>query len=520
MIAKPEIAKWQEHAPWKEFAQVEQDLIISRALVEIFSDEFLREHLAFRGGTALHKLYLNPAPRYSEDIDLVQIKPGPIKPIIQRIDEVITFFEEDRKTQNRGHGIKALYRFTSEYEEIRMRLKLEINCREHFNVLDWTDFPYKVESDWFQGECQIRTYSINELLGTKLRALYQRSKGRDLFDLDYARLNTEINVDEILNCFYKYIEFATENKPPSKKEFLQNIEAKEKDKDFTGDMEALLRPEIEYNEQDFLNTLCGNKFNVFVEARSEKYHFDNKVVLAFFIPVHKNKPVYFNNQRNTFIRRGSADQRATQAEIDSMLRDRAFGTKTSELAPGTSRESLNQTSLNRYRDYMARFNPNASYNRFDEAEFLEKLRIIDQGRCTYAGLLLLGKREAIEKHFPDFRIDLLEIPGTSYSDAHLRYTYRMDEQENVWEYYFACFARLKQKVDVQFSLTAEGFGQELSAGLESIREALVNLLMHTDFFSPASPRIRIFTNHIEFYNGHIHASQSHSYQTFPHGEIG
>lgn len=250
MIAKPEIAKWQERAPWKEFAQVEQDLIISRALVEIFSDDFLREHLAFRGGTALHKLYLNPASRYSEDIDLVQIKPGPIKPIMQRIGEVITFFEEDRKTQNRGHGIKALYRFTSEYEEIRMRLKLEINCREHFNVLDWTDFPYKVENDWFQGACEIRTYSINELLGTKLRALYQRSKGRDLFDLDYARLNMEINVDEILQCFYKYIEFATEKTPPSKLEFLQNMEAKEMDKDFRGDMEALLRPDIEYNQQD------------------------------------------------------------------------------------------------------------------------------------------------------------------------------------------------------------------------------------------------------------------------------
>lgn len=117
-------------------------------------------------------------------------------------------------------------------------------------MLYWTDFPYKVESDWFQGECEIRTYSINEFLGTKLRALYQRSKGRDLFDLDYARLNMEINVDEILQCFYKYIEFATEKKPPSKKEFLQNIEEKEKNTDFTGDMEALLRPEIEYNKQD------------------------------------------------------------------------------------------------------------------------------------------------------------------------------------------------------------------------------------------------------------------------------
>lgn len=248
MIAKPDIAKWQEHAPWKQFYQVEQDLVISRTLVEIFSDEFLRENLAFRGGTALHKLYLNPAPRYSEDIDLVQIKPGPIKPIMQRIGEVVTFFEEPRKTQIKGHGAKALYRFTSEYEEIRLRLKLEINCKEHFKVLDWVNFPFEVKSDWFTGSAAIRTYSINELLGTKLRALYQRSKGRDLFDLDYSRLNKELDLEQIIQCFKEYISFATGNRPPSKKEFLINIEEKENDVDFIGDMEGLLRSEIPYNQ--------------------------------------------------------------------------------------------------------------------------------------------------------------------------------------------------------------------------------------------------------------------------------
>jgi predicted nucleotidyltransferase component of viral defense system len=173
MIPKPSIAKWQESAPWKEFSQVEQDPVISRALVEIFSDPFLRENLAFRGGTALHKLYLNPAPRYSEDIDLVQIKAGPMHPIMKRIGEVVTFFEEPRRTQVKGHGAKATYRFTSEYEEIRLRLKLEINCKEHFHVLDWVDFPFEVKSDWFSGSASIKTYSINEHLGTKLRALYR-----------------------------------------------------------------------------------------------------------------------------------------------------------------------------------------------------------------------------------------------------------------------------------------------------------------------------------------------------------
>lgn len=250
MIARPYIAKWQEHAPWRDYAQVEQDLIICRTLVEIFSDDFLREHLAFRGGTALHKLYLSPAPRYSEDIDLVQIKPGPIKPVIKRIGEVITFFEENRRTINKGHGIKALYRFTSEYDENRMRLKLEINCREHFNLLDWVDFPFEVRSEWFEGKCNIRTYNINELLGTKLRALYQRSKGRDLFDLDYARRNRDIDIAEIIDCFQYYTKFSTGNKPPGQKEFLQNIEAKVNDPNFSGDMEGLLRPEIAYNQEE------------------------------------------------------------------------------------------------------------------------------------------------------------------------------------------------------------------------------------------------------------------------------
>ena len=253
-------------------------------------------------------------------------------------------------------------------------------------------------------------------------------------------------------------------------------------------------------EQDFLNTLNGNKFNVHIATNQQKYLIDSKTVLAFYIPVSGKKPVYFNTQTNTFIRRGSADHRATNEEIDAMYRDQTFGTKTSEKASGTSKESLSSVSLSRYRDYMARFNPEVSYNRFDEDEFLSKLRIVEDGECTYAGLLMFGKREVIERNFPDFWIDLLEIPGTSYNDAKVRYTFRLDEYENLWEYYFECFARLKQKVDVEFRLTGEGFGQELSPGLDAIREALVNMLMHADYFSPGHPRIRIFTDHIEFYN--------------------
>lgn len=253
-------------------------------------------------------------------------------------------------------------------------------------------------------------------------------------------------------------------------------------------------------EQNFLSAIRSGKFNAFVTTTQAKYEVDHKTLLAFYIPASKDKPLYYNSLKNTFIRRGSSDQRATNSEIDAMYRDQTFGTKTSEPAPNTSITDLHTTSLKQYRDYMVRFNPDVSYNRYDQDEFLIKLRIIDNGNCTYAGLLFFGKRESIEKHFPDFRIDLLEIPGTSISDAETNYTFRLGEFENLWDYYFECFNRLKSRIDVEFKLTEMGFGQELSPGLKAIREALVNMLMHADYFSPAHSRIRIFTNHIEFYN--------------------
>lgn len=248
MIPKPFIAKWKDQSPWGTNEQAEQDLIISRALVEIFSDDFLKENLAFRGGTALHKLYLSPASRYSEDIDMVQIKAGPIKPVLQRIGKCITFFEERRVVKSKANNNTILYRFNSEYSPaIRLRLKIEINCREHFNVLGWKIFPYEVKNDWFSGKTDITTYHIDELLGTKLRALYQRSKGRDLFDLYYANANLKLDYEKLFECYNAYMHFVVD-KPPNKKKFLANLTEKQLNPDFIGDLEGLLRPEIKYDQ--------------------------------------------------------------------------------------------------------------------------------------------------------------------------------------------------------------------------------------------------------------------------------
>lgn len=244
MIPKAYITQWRNNAPWQEDFQVEQDLVIERALVAIFSDEYLRERLAFRGGTALYKMYLTPAARYSEDIDLVQTRAEAFGPIIDKLREVLSFLGDDPKRKQKQHNNTLIYRFDSE-EGIPLRLKIEVNCREHRSIFGIKVLQHAVNSAWINSVVNIASYELAEILGTKLRALYQRKKGRDLFDLYYAIKNTTVDPDKIIEAwqFYMYHEGNT----ISKNEMLANMDKKLMDQAFLFDMKGLLRPGITYD---------------------------------------------------------------------------------------------------------------------------------------------------------------------------------------------------------------------------------------------------------------------------------
>ncbi|MDR0395624.1 MAG: putative DNA binding domain-containing protein [Tannerella sp.] len=258
---------------------------------------------------------------------------------------------------------------------------------------------------------------------------------------------------------------------------------------------------MEKLEQDLGNTLRSySKFNTIINPYFKKYNIDGKKVLACFIPSSEVKPVYFNSLANTFIRTGSGDQRASEFEINALFRDQSFGTMSEKTVEGTSVESLNKSSYKRFREYLKWRNPDLRYNQMDDEEFNRRLKIVKDGKLTYGGLLFLGKNEEITDTFSDFRIDYFEIPGTSYSDTKVRYTYRIDEQENLWEYYFVLFQRLKIYANNPLIIGEMGIGHEDTKEIDALREALVNLLIHTDYFSPMKPRIRVFSNRIEFEN--------------------
>ncbi len=185
MIPNIFIENWSNHVKWQTPAQIEQDLIISRALIDLYNDPHIKDALVFRGGTALNKLFINPASRYSEDIDFVQKNSDPIGPTINAIREVLKPWLGDPKWKITQRSAKMIYTYES-INKSESKLKIEINTTEHFQVLPFKKVPFSMDSDWFKGTADITTYEMDELIATKLRALYQRRKGRDLFDIWYV----------------------------------------------------------------------------------------------------------------------------------------------------------------------------------------------------------------------------------------------------------------------------------------------------------------------------------------------
>jgi len=240
MIPRAHITAWRRTAPWSSDAQVEQDLVISRALVEIYSDSALSSLLAFRGGTALHKLYLSPASRYSEDIDLVQIEAGAIGAVINALrSRLDPWLGEPRRKQSEGR-MTLLYRFESEIPPVTpLRLKIEVNTRVHFAVLGLARKRVAIGNPWFEGASDVTTYELEELLATKLRAFYQRKKGRDLFDLSTAIDRfPALDTGKVVRCFQHYMEMSGAR--VSRAEFEANVAEKLSDPVFHADVAPLL----------------------------------------------------------------------------------------------------------------------------------------------------------------------------------------------------------------------------------------------------------------------------------------
>ncbi len=257
-------------------------------------------------------------------------------------------------------------------------------------------------------------------------------------------------------------------------------------------------------EQDFISSLRNqSKYNTLISCKQKKYDIDGCKVLAFYIYASDLKPVYFGGTLyNTFIRKGSGDQRASEAEVNAMLRDQQYGIKSEQSIPETSIDMLSMESLGSFRSYVFK-QPIIPLNEDCSTEELcRALNIIDKnGLLTYAGLLMFGKYINVRDYVPTFCLDYIEIPGRSLEEADTRYDYRMPEQANIWDSFVIMQRRLTNMIQRPFALDAQGL---IDVGdnryFEVVREALANMVMHADYFSTFRSCVHVFTNRIEFLN--------------------
>lgn len=204
MIPLAHIQEWTAHAPWPELRQVEQDLIVCRALCDLFGSSRLRGKIAFRGGTAINKLLFKAPLRYSEDIDLVQTRSEPIGGIIDGVREALSWLGKCSRDQA-PHSTHLTFKFTPESGGGSLKLKIEINTREHESLFGLKTYPYEVACDWFGAKTEVVSFEPEELFGTKFRALLQRDKHRDLFDLNQGLLQLNLDRDQLIECFHHYL---------------------------------------------------------------------------------------------------------------------------------------------------------------------------------------------------------------------------------------------------------------------------------------------------------------------------
>lgn len=175
---------------------------LSVAIVDLYNVELIHERTAFRGGTPLHKIVLAPASRYSDDIDLTNTSSTPLGETFTAVRKALAWIDPTPRYSVTEFP-KLFFRFMTASGEKR-RLKVEVATREAFSAARTIDLPYTVTSRFFTGSATVRTYALEELLATKLRALYQRQKGRDLFDLWYAAHHRAVDLERVYRLFLEY----------------------------------------------------------------------------------------------------------------------------------------------------------------------------------------------------------------------------------------------------------------------------------------------------------------------------
>lgn len=171
----------------------------------------------------------------------------PIRETIDHLRDALAWMGEPAVKQKKHNNTLVFKMQPTEVGAGEIHLKVEINCKEHFSVLPMVRMPFAMKNSWYSGSCEVLTYELAELTGTKLRAVYQRRKGRDLFDLwKILTMVPDLDREKVMASYERYLGF-TATHMPTYKEFVMNLEEKLQDEEFLADTDMILGPGVVYD---------------------------------------------------------------------------------------------------------------------------------------------------------------------------------------------------------------------------------------------------------------------------------
>jgi predicted nucleotidyltransferase component of viral defense system len=279
-LTQRDVLSHQVEVPWPNLRQVEQDLLLCRAVAAIFNDDFLHDQVAMRGGTLLHKVHLAPPARFSEDIDLVVCGDRPEDHIRKALRRVLAgvlgtpkasiwdpLTLAVRNVARPSRVLRMTYGVSSvSVPGAKLVVKVEANVTERSSHRPLVEIPFEFSFRGAAMNTSINGYDIHEMLGTKMRALFQRRRGRDLFDLYWALLNHVPPVDPalVIESFSYYLQ--AEGTSAGRSEFINILESHLAASGFCSDTDNLLRRGIEYDSHLAGSYIRANLLNLIPEA--------------------------------------------------------------------------------------------------------------------------------------------------------------------------------------------------------------------------------------------------------------
>lgn len=269
----------------------------------------------------------------------------------------------------------------------------------------------------------------------------------------------------------------------------EHLREKDPEKRFT--LESITNPQQKLT--DFWNTINSAKVstNILVDSDVGICKVRGADIMWINVPQadYKAKPVYINENINkgTFKRNHEGDYHCTVEEIKAMLRDASDSGNDGTLLVNYTMDDIDAASLKSYRIEFEHNNPDHVWNGVDDETFLKNMggfavdRKTKKGWLTAAGLLMFGKGLAIRERFDNIRMDYLDesnlAPGSRWSD---RLTYDGMWENNLYSFMRLVMPKLVSGIKRPFNL--QGMARNDDTAIhKAIREAVVNMLIHSDY---------------------------------------